>query len=147
MSKEQTKDKILELIKWIGSNESKLFKPYDVFIGWGRTLAVLFGFLFIITEIMNFITASGTERISIALASVAVFVAFMSIVIQTSESSMVEGRFERALKLRKFDDTEKTLVKALIKIKSKNDQFKLRLVYERNKDMFTEKRLLEKLYE
>jgi hypothetical protein len=100
---------------------------------------------------MNFVTASATDRISISLASVAVFMAFISIVIQTGERNIVEGRFERALKLRKFDDTEKTLVKALIKIKSKNDQFKLRLVYERNKeangDMFSEKRLLEKLYE
>jgi len=151
MSKEQTKDKILELIKWIDSHESKLFRPYDFFSGWGRTLALLFVLLFIIAEIMNFVTASATDRISISLASVAVFMAFISVVIQTGERNIVEGRFERALKLRKFDDTEKTLVKALIKIKSKNDQFKLRLVYERNKeangDMFTEKRLLEKLYE
>jgi hypothetical protein len=151
MSKDQTKDKILELIKWIDSHESKLFRPYDFFSGWGGTLALLFVLLFSIAEIMNFVTASATERISISLTSVAVFMAFISVVIQTGERNIVERRFERALKLRKFDDTEKTLVKALIKIKSKNDQFKLRLVYERNKeangDMFTEKRLLEKLYE
>jgi len=151
MSEDQTKDKILELIEWIDSHESKLVRPYDVFLGWGRLLALLFALLFIIAEIMNFVTASNTERISISLASIAVFMAFVSIVIQTGESNIVEGRFERALKLRKFDDTEKTLVKALIKIRSKNDQFKLRLVYERNKeangDMFTEKRLLEKLCE
>jgi hypothetical protein len=151
MSDKATKEEILELIQWIDSHESSLFRPYDFFSGWGRTLALLFVLLFIIAEIMNFVTASATERISISLTSVAVFIAFISIVIQTGESNIVEGRFKKALKSRTFDDKQKLLVKALIKIKSKNDEFKLGLIYERNKaangDMFTEKRLLEKLYE
>lgn len=151
MSEKQPKDEILELIEWIDSHESNLFKPSDLFSGWRGALVSVVVLLFIIAEIMNFITASATERISIGLASVAVFMAFISIVIQTGERSIVEGRFERALKLRKFDDRQKLLVKALIKIKSKNGEFKLKIVYERNKavngNMFTEKRLLEKLYE
>lgn len=151
MSEDQTKDKILELIQWIDSHESELFRPSDFFSSWRRPLALLFVLLFGIAEIMNFVTASATERISISLASVMVFMAFITIVIQTSESNIVEGRFKKALKSRTFDDKQKLLVKALIKMKSKNDQFKLGLIYERNKaangDMFTEKKLLEKLYE
>jgi hypothetical protein len=145
------KDKILELVEWIDEYELRICRPTDVFSGWGRTLAILVALLFIIAEILNFVTASAADRISIGLASIAVFIAFMSIVIQTGESNMVEGRFKRALKLRKFDDAEKLLVKALIKVKSKNDHFKLKLLYDQNResrgDMFTEKRLLERLYE
>jgi hypothetical protein len=161
MSKEQTKDKILELIRWIDSHESKLFRPYDFFSGWGRTLALLFVLLFIIAEFMNFVTASATERISISLASVAVFMAFISIVIQTGESNRVEGRFERVLDLRKkevelsgkdsklrdFNEDEKPLLKALIKIKSENEEFDLERIYNMNSSMFTKEKLLERLYE
>jgi len=151
MSENQNKDKILELVNWIDDNESNLITSYDFFIGWERIFGLLFIIMFFTAEILNFVTASVTDKISIGLASLAVFMAFASIIIQTGESNMVEGRYKRALTLGKFDDTEKILLKALIKVRSKNDDFKLRAVYERSKvsgaDIFTEKRLLEELYQ
>jgi hypothetical protein len=157
MSEDQTKDKILELIEWIDSHEKKLFGPFHFFISLGGFFVLFLVIVFVVVEFVFSQTASATDRISIALASAAVLIASVSIVIQTGERDIVDGCFYRALELRRtlglreFDDTEKILLKALIKVRSKNDQLKLRLVYERNKkakgDMFSEKKLLEKLYE
>ena len=68
---------------------------------------------------------------------------------QIGEKGIVERRFERALKQKPFDDREKALLKALIKIKSNNEEIKLMTIYEMNKeahgDIFTEKKLLESI--
>jgi hypothetical protein len=57
---------------------------------------------------------------------------------------MVEARLKKASQLRSFDDEEKPLLKALIRIKTKNEEFKLRMLYEMDKkangDIFTEKK-------
>jgi hypothetical protein len=48
-------------------------------------------------------------------------------------------------KLRDFNDNDKLLLKALIKIKSKNEEFSLEQIYDMNPSMFTKEKLMEKL--
>jgi hypothetical protein len=151
MSDDQTKAKILELIKLIDSHEKKLFGPLHFYMSLGGFFVLFIILVFVIAENVSFVTSSANDRISMLLASAAIVIASIPIVMQTSEKDIVDGNFLRALKLREFDDTEKILLKALIRIRSKNDELKLGPVYERNEkadgDMFSEKRLLEKLYE
>jgi hypothetical protein len=75
------------------------------------------------------------------------FLAFVSIVIQTSEQNVIEARLKNASKIKKFTDREKPLFKALIKIKSQNKELKLGVLNavdkETNGDIFTENKLLE----
>jgi hypothetical protein len=147
-TKSQTTEKeVLKLVQWIDEHEKQVIKPSDIFHHWKTSLFLLIVVVFGVAELMNFITATNTERISIGLASVAVFIAFISIIIQTGETNLIEGHLKNAKKLRKFNDREMLLLKALIKIKSKNEESKLMTIYEMDKgvhgDIFTEKKLLE----
>jgi len=149
-SKPQTKGKeILELVQWIDNNKSKLIKSYDALGGMEKILAILFVVIFFISQITNLTISDFATNISIQLASFAVMIAFISFVFQRGEKEIVERRFKRALALKTFDDREKPLLKALIKIKSNNEEIKLMTIYEMNKeahgDIFTEKKLLESI--
>jgi hypothetical protein len=73
--------------------------------------------------------------------------AFFSIVIQTGKENEIEKRYERAITSRKFKDKEKPIIKALIKIRSTNEEFNLEQIYNMHSKMFTKEKLLEKLYE
>jgi hypothetical protein len=145
----KNEDSILKLVQWIDEHEKQVIKPADIFYNFKTSFFLLIVAVFGVAEIMNFITATDTERISIGLASIAVVVAFLSIIIQTSETNLIEGHMKNANKLREFDDREKLLLKALIKIKSKNEDDKLTTLYEMDKetngDIFTEKKLLESI--
>jgi hypothetical protein len=78
---------------------------------------------------------------------IAVLFSFLSTIIQLGESSAVEVRFQKVLRLRpSFTENQKLILKALIKIRTKNDEFALEEVYKKNKDMFTVEKLMEKLY-
>ena len=89
--------------------------------------------------------------ITIVPVSLVALVAFFSFAFQGIEKRRWIKRFERALKLRSFDDREKALLKALIKIKSVNEEINLKTLYEVDKevngDIFTEKNLLKILAE
>jgi low affinity Fe/Cu permease len=146
---ENTTFDISELISWFDDNELKVIKPQDIFFNWKRSFFLVFIVLFVIIEFTSFISASTMERIMTLLTAVAIFLAFMTIIIQTGEDNMIEGRLKNASKLRTFNDKEKAIVKALIKIKTKNEELKLKVLYamdkESNGDIFTEKKLLESI--
>lgn len=76
----------------------------------------------------------------------ATFMAFFSLLAQVGERNMVEVRFKRALKLKQFTEDEKPFLNALIKLRSRNPNTDLELVYNMYPEMFTQKKLLEKLY-
>jgi ABC-type uncharacterized transport system fused permease/ATPase subunit len=148
--KPKTKEKsILELVQWIDDNESKVVKIFDVLGGMGTTLVMLVIVLFVISEIVNFTISDFGAKISIQLTSLAILIAFFSLVMRVGEKGLVERRFGRAIKEEKFSDREKPLLKALIKIKSNNEEIKLMMIYEMDKevngDIFTEKKLLESI--
>ena len=110
---------------------------------------LLVGVSFSIVEILNFVTSTNIDKIFTLLTLMVIFLAFISIVLQTTEQNVIDTRLKNAFKIKKFTDREKPLFKALIKIKSKNKELKLGVLYaaneEANGDIFTEKRLLEML--
>ena len=140
-------DKILELVNWVEENEKQLFRWRDVFYHLGWLLLLLSVVTFGIPELMIFINATNPEKIIVLLSIVAILLAFLSMVTQVSERNIVEARTKHALKIRAFNEREKPLLKALIKIKSKNTEQKLSILYaidkEANGNIFTEKNLLE----
>ncbi len=148
--KPKAKEKsILELVQWIDNNESKLIRSYDVFGGMATTLIFLFVALFFISEVVNFTLSDFGVKISIQLTTLAIMIAFFSLVLRIGEKGIVKRRFRRALKEESFSDREKPLLKALIKIKSNNEKIKLMTIYEMDKEVngeiFTEKKLLESI--
>ena len=143
----QPEDKILELVNWIDEHEKQVIRPQDIFFNWKGALLLLVGVSFAIVEVLNFITSTNIDKIFTLLTLIVIFLAFISIVIQTTEQNVIEARLKNASKIKKFTDREKPLFKALIKIKSKNKEFKLGILYaldeETNGDIFTENKLLE----
>jgi hypothetical protein len=143
----EPEDKVLELIKWLEINEERVFKPTDLFFGWKGSFLLIFAVLFGISELLNFIASTNIEKISVMLAGIGVFLAFMAIIVQTGKDNMIDGRMRNAYKLRDFTEREKPLLKALIKIQSENDELKLSILYAMDKETkgetFTEKKLLE----
>jgi amino acid permease len=143
------RETVLELVQWIDNNESKLIKFYDELGGMGQLLGFLFVALFIIAEAVNFTTSDFAVKMSIQLAILAVFFALISVVFQISEKRKLEIRFKRARKLRNLEDKEIPILKALIRIKSDNEETKLMTIYEMNREahgsIFSEKNLLESI--
>ncbi|MGD0646257.1 MAG: hypothetical protein ABSA75_15300 [Candidatus Bathyarchaeia archaeon] len=143
----QPDDKILELVKWIDEHEKQVIRPQDVFFNWKGALLLSAGVSFSVVEVLNFITSTNFDKIFTLLTLIVIFLAFISIIIQTTEQNVIEARLKNASKIKKFTDREKPLLKALIKIKSENKELKLSVLYELDKevngDIFTENKLLE----
>jgi hypothetical protein len=156
MNEKQTTDEILELIGLVDGNKDgkgkPLFRRRDIFgssfgsavfiIGALLGLEIFFGVLYDIGKI------SLVDLMALDFSFVAVLLTFLSIVVQLVENSVLEVRFKKALGLRtSFTENQKLILKALIKIRSEHEKFALKDVYDKNKEMFTEKRLMEKLYD
>ena len=110
-------------------------------------IALFVAILFAIIEILNLVTLTNFDKIFTLLTLTVILLAFVSIVMQTTEKNVVDARFKNALKIKNFSATERPMLKALIKIKSKNREFQLNTLYYLDKeakgDLFTESRLLE----
>lgn len=149
MKPKEPEDEILELVNWVDDHERQVIRPQDIFFNWKGALLLSIGILFAIVEVLNFVTSVSADKIFTLLTLMVIFLAFVSIVLQTTEQNVIDARLKNALKIRKFSDKEKPLLKALIKIKSKNKDLKLSWLYEvnigANGDIFTENRLLELL--
>jgi hypothetical protein len=147
MKPEQHEDKILELVSWIDEHEKQVIRPLDIFFNWKGALLLLVGALFAIVEVLNFITSTNIDKIFTLLTLITIFLAFTSIILQTTEQNIIDTRVENASKIKKFTDQEKPFLKALIMIKSKNKGLKLRVLYDLDKEndggIFTENKLLE----
>jgi hypothetical protein len=152
-SKKTDKEVIVDLIHLVDCHKKHLFKTYDVFRG---TLSItLISFIIVLFSIeviaiidrLLFGTMNDVDIIIIALSLIAAFMAFFSFVAQIGERNMVDVRFERALKLKNFTETEKPLLKALIKLRSRNPKTDLEQIYTMHPEMFTKEKLLERVYE
>ena len=148
----QEKTDIFELIQLVDCHKYHLFRYYDVYRGAvSPFFAVFIGLLFLI-EVLTFGsryilgTMTDLDIVVIVLSFIAAFTAFLSLMAQVGERNMIEVRFKRALKLKQFTEAEKPFLKALIKLRSRNPETDLEQIYKIYPDMFTNEKLLERLY-
>ena len=143
MSGKATEDEILELIQLVDHNFE--FNPYYAFFHGNMAYPfVSFIALIAIVEVYLF-TAPTHERIVTALAFLAVSIAFLSLMSRFIEKNIVDMNFERFGMCVEGD--KKPLLKALIKMKTKNHEIELEQIYNLNKSIFSKEKLLERLYE
>ena len=147
MQEKQSEDTILDLVSWVDEHEKKVIRPLDGVSNWKGSLILLVAAIFIVVEVLNFLTSTNFDKIFTLLTLLVIFMAFISIVIQTTEQNALNAHLKNALRLKKFSDKEQPLLKALIKIKSKNMDLKLVVLYAMDKDdngdTFTEKSLIQ----
>jgi hypothetical protein len=158
MSQEQTAKEILDLIRLVDENKDSkgnpLFEERDIFSGSVRIIAGLSFFEILIWVVFYLGKISFAEYIALSFALLAVLIAFLSLISQSEENIKIQARFSKALPLgpsfnknqKPFTESQKLILKALIKIRSKHDKFSLEEIYKKNQDMFTERRLMEILY-
>ena len=142
---ELPEDQILSLIRLIDSDDPKLFRPIDFFKGGSKYSVVTITILLVIVEII-LVTQSGTsfEKLSVAVALSAFIVSYFSFMVHFGEGNILQVNFDRLEK--HFEEKQKPLLKALLKIAGKHPKFNLEQIYDMNPDMFTQEKLLEKLY-
>jgi len=120
-----------------------------VFKGWIRIIIGLIVLVVAVTLMNTFNSSLLPYAVFLPtlLAIFAVFVAVLSLIVQTAEGSVLETRFDRVLKLRtSFTENQELILKALIKIRAKHPKFALKDVYDKNKALFTKEKLMEILY-
>jgi hypothetical protein len=147
---EGKKDAIVKLIDWIEKNQKQMIRRRDAFYHMGWLLLLLAVVILGIPGSLFFINVNIPERIIVLLSAVAILLAFLTLVTQISERNVVEARMNHALQIRPFDEYEKPLLKAFLKIKSKNPEQKLSELFLMDRkcggEIFTEKGLLRILF-
>jgi hypothetical protein len=140
----EPQDEVLDLIEFIEENKSKIRKPYD---GVRPEFFLALAFLISALVSVGYAVHDFLVSISIVPVSLVALVAFFSFAFQGIDRRRWIKRFQRAAKIKNLDDKQKILLKALIKIKSSNEEINLKNLYEVDKevdgDIFTEKSLLE----
>jgi len=102
--------------------------------------------LLVLIEIfLYFGNASSSEKITVALAFLAIVFAFFSLMARFGDRNLVEVNFNRIKGC--VEENEKPLLKALIKMKAKNQKFDLEEIYIQDPSIFKREKLLERLYE
>jgi hypothetical protein len=139
---------IQDLIADIDGEES-LFKPYVQLRDYWKngTILIIVGYL-LIAGLIAYLSNSHAlyEGIAVVIAIGALLIAYMS----TLKDNTVVANYMWAIEKFKIGETEKEkrlLLRALIKMKSMNSTSKLGTVKAIHPEMFTKKKLLEKLYE
>lgn len=151
-NKEIDKNTIDELVRFVDCKEFVLFRDFDVFKGvWGITFASLvsiFGILFVYLVVEGVInkTMPLPDQITLALSTLGVFFAYFALTTKIGENHVIGIRFKRAIRLKHFTEDEKPILKALIKLRSRNPKTDLERISKLYPEMFTKEKLLEKLY-
>ena len=173
MSDEQTQVHILDLVEWIDGKQTELFQKNDSLKGSMRGVIIgLVVFFFVIWLVTYEYTVSSVLKgqfsfnveiivISNLIPALAIVIAGLSLFAPHFEKNEIEVRYERALdsrkkevlsqgkesKLREFTDNERPFLKALIEIRSKNEGFTLKQLYDLDKTntVFAKEKLLERL--
>jgi hypothetical protein len=143
---------IVELIRLVDKNKFELFKYFDVFRGdWGIMLTslvitaiLIFIFVYVVGVVLRIL--SFTDQLVLTLYPLTLFFAFFSLTTRIQEKHVMDIRFKRALGLKQFSEDEKPFLKALIKLRSRNPEMDLERIYNLHPEMFTQEKLLEKLY-
>ena len=158
----QTRDEILDLIELVDRNRDEKGKPlfgkWDMFGGHFNGMVLIIGGLFFLIIFFGglYLTRkiSVTDMTALDVSIIAIYLALFSTMMPLFESAALEFRFERAKPFgptfnkngQPFSENQKLILKALIKIRGKHIDFALKDVYEKNKEMFTREKLMEKLY-
>jgi hypothetical protein len=163
MGEDTHEREILDLIELVDRNQDaegrQLFGRWDMLGGYFIVLLFIIGALLFLIVFFGYLY--WTRQILVAdmaaldISVIAFYAAFWSTIIPLLENSALEFRFRRALPLgptfnkdgKPFTENQKLILKALIKIRGKHDKFALKDVYDKNKEMFTREKLIEKLYE
>jgi hypothetical protein len=149
MNEEQTNE-VLELIRLIDKRKSELFRTFD----WLRDSLVYsalfivlviayFGILAFVMSFLIFEETSTIDKYVVLLSFVAFVIGFNSFLAEVNKVDRVGVNYRKLEKYVKKD--QKPLLKALIKIKAKNQEFDLEEIYNSNKPMFSPEKLMEKL--
>jgi hypothetical protein len=139
-------DKVLELINWIEVKEPSIVKWHDSFDGTFWLVTVVF---ISIASIASATINDFAVSIGIFLAGFSGLMAYYSFFLDTVNNRAFEKRFGRVKSIKTFGETDIIILRALLKIKSKNEDLSLKTLYLMDKeakgDIFTEKRLIELL--
>ena len=144
MSEKAKEDEILKLAQLV--DRSYRFTLFDFFFRGSNAFAFI-GFigLFVLVGFFLVIAPSVYDQIVVATSFSAFSIAFFSLLARFGEEHIVEVNFKRFGKC--VDKNKQPLLKALIKMKVKNQEFKLEQIYNMNESMFHKEKLLERLYE
>jgi retron-type reverse transcriptase len=140
-----------DLIQKIDSDKS-LFRPRDIFHGYGSTLYFIGLFIFF-TYVINLFPdsiASTVQKITLNIAIIALLITYLSVVTRGKENNVVDANFGKVIKKLKIGKEEKEkriLLEALLQIKAIAPSYELEIVKKMHPEMFTKEKLLEKLYE
>lgn len=146
MSKKQSKNEILELIQLVDSNFK--FGYYELLLC--REMRFLFiPFFALLILVWIIMVSEASKGITIILSIVLSFLAFVIALFSWLERSqntyVVRVNYDRLS--NGIEENKKPLLKALIIMKAKNEEYNLERIYKMNESMFTKEKLLEKLYE
>jgi len=145
MSEKQAKDDILELIQLVDRNKARLFKNLDIFHEWRAPFTTFIVVLIFLEFFFIFGGASESEKLGVGFAFIAVFIGFMEIVAHFALENLVKVNFKRLENC--IEEDKKPILKALVKMKTKNQEFDLEQIYNMDKAIFTKEKLLELLYD
>jgi c-di-AMP phosphodiesterase-like protein len=146
LSKKQSKNEILELIQLVDSNFK--FGYYELLLC--REMRFLFiPFFALLILVWIIMVSEASKGITIILSIVLSFLAFVIALFSWLERSqntyVVRVNYDRLS--NGIEENKKPLLKALIIMKAKNEEYNLERIYKMNESMFTKEKLLEKLYE
>ncbi|MGB8779783.1 MAG: hypothetical protein WCD81_03940 [Candidatus Bathyarchaeia archaeon] len=145
MGEEQTTDEILKLIRLVDNQKDKLFRARDLIYSWSFIFLAIFVLYLFVEPILLFSTPSSTDKAILTLSFVTVIVAILALIVPFSKETIILKSFKRLEMC--VEEDKKPLLKALIKIKSKNNEFCLEQIYNMDKGMFTKEELIKRLYE
>ena len=92
-------------------------------------------------------TAPLSEQLKVAIPFLALATAIFSFMSSSFKDNIIETNFNRLKTI--VEDNEKPLLKSLIKMKAKNRETELIKIYnlDESRSMFSETKLLERVYE
>jgi hypothetical protein len=99
-----------------------------------------------------FLHTLGTDTVafvSLVLSGIAAIFGYVSFVLQMGDENKVNARYKRAIGMKEFkekSETDKTIIKALIMIRTKNRNLALDTLFSLNSAMFKEEKLFERVY-
>lgn len=144
MSEKTTEDEILELISLVDTKFEKKILDTLLHSSYNLALAVIF-VMFILVEIYLWSIHDIGKQLSIAIPFSALIIVFFAMVERSLEDTVIRRSYERLGK--NVEENQKPLLKALIKMKVKNPKFDLDQIYNLDNSMFSNEKLLERLYE
>lgn len=87
------------------------------------------------------------KDLEIVIPLVALLIAFLAVFEVAEDRASINGNFKKLKKDRIVNGNNEPLLKALVIMKTKQVEVSLEQIYGLNRDLFTAKKLLERLYQ